>query len=310
MVGHGRAPIWLDVSPWTYESLLRGKAEDMIDLLLSVVGHRNWQDLDVYARSAARCGFQGQKIVSVQDVPDDARAGLHENGFQIYDFGSSYPAGQHFQSLRYFVARDILLAAGQDEYRWVVWTDACDVVFQSDPIAALEHLRPAEIYAAKEGWLIRDQPINDVFIQRLELPQHEYLSLRQQEVLCSGTIVGRAPAMLLLFSRMCSLLERVGAMQGVDQGVFNYLARVEPFKSMIYIPEPEEGFVTTLGIFCAPSDRSTWTIEPPLLHRDSGLALTPDGTKPYAILHQYNRAYGPLNEDGAWRGIVERRWRG
>lgn len=278
------------------------------DLLLSVVKDRRWTDIDCYALSAART-FQGRKVMIVENVEDRALTNLRQLGFEVYPQKTTIQ-GLHFQSSRFFIAANFL-GDHREQFENVVWTDVCDVVFQRDPVKSmLEAIGTFQLLAVKEGWVIKNQAINDVWIKRLGLSPSEYASLREQEVLCSGTIAGKSEAMLYLFVEMCSRMR--DEMQGADQGVFNWIVRTTSFNSITKIAEPDEAFATTLGIFLAPSDPTIWTIKQPALYwtgSDRGLVYSPDGRKLYSIMHQYNRAYGPLDPTGCWRDAVERRYR-
>ena len=212
----------------------------------------------------------------------------------------------HFQSARYEVST-MYLKNHRGEFNRVFWSDACDVVFQSDPFVWMGNHRPAEkLIAAKEGWLIKDQPINDIWLQRLTSGGSEYQAVREQEVLCSGTILGEAVIMEELFYQISTYND---AMQGVDQGIFNLLMRRPPFVDVCCIPDIFEGFVCTCGPFFAQSDPAVWTIPAPICDKTTELISTPDGAKVFSTIHQFNRDGGVLNPDGSWRGILERKYR-
>ena len=140
----------------------------------------------------------------------------------------------------------------------------------------------ARLASAKEGWLIKNQGINDIWIKRL-VSGDEYENLREQEVLCSGSIFGNADTMLKLFEAMCSMFSPANDMQGIDQGVFNVLMRRSPFNDISRAPDPEEGLVSTCGIFLADSDPNIWTIKPPVFDRATGLVCTENG-QPFVSL--------------------------
>lgn len=280
----------------------------MTDIVLSVVKDRCWPDLDCYAISLARSGFAGRKVVLVEDVPQDAQDQLAHWGFEVVRFQSP-SMGLHFQTTRYINALDFL--GRQSGVGRVFWSDACDVVFQADPMEALGRAMGSyQLAAAKEGWAIKNQAINDVWIQKIGLSEGEYRGLREQEVLCSGTVGGTYEAVCFLFDRMIGLFHRSSGMQGIDQGIFNHVVRTKPFCDITRIPEPDDAFVATCGIFLSPSDPAVWTIPQPLF--DDGLVYTKPpciGGRLFAVQHQYNRHHGVADPDGAWRSLVERRYR-
>lgn len=278
------------------------------DLILAVMKNVNVWDVDCYAKSLAQVGYDGRKVFFVENIAPDAAELLSSQGFELIPFTTPAAAmSVHFQTSRYIVAAEYLEQHAR-EFSRVLWSDVWDVVFQSDPFAWWDqNAGHSRILAAKEGWLIRDQEINDVWISRLVGPsEHEYL--RGQEVYCAGTVMGDADAMLALMTWISSWVRSADSMQGLDQGMFNVLMRREPFRQWVRAPEPSEGFVCTCGPFLAPSDSSKWTVSPPVFDRDTGLVYTSEG-KLFSVVHQYNRNNGPLNQDGAWCGILQRRYR-
>jgi hypothetical protein len=278
----------------------------MTDLILSVVKDRRWSDIDCYALSLSRSGYSGKKVMLVEEVPEDAQSNLRELGFEVIPFIT--PASLqylHFQTSRYFQAIQYLRQ--HTELRYVIWTDVVDLVFQSDPIVWMDNnFGYCDILAAKEGWLIKNQDINDYWIRRL-VDDQEYTRIRELEVLCSGSIFGRANAILVLFEAMWQMFGQ-SDMQGIDQGVFNVLLSKAPFKDISRAPDPEEGLICTCGPFLAPSDPNSWTIKPPVFNHATGLVSTESG-KTFSVVHQYNRHHGVFDPDGAWRNILEQRYR-
>jgi hypothetical protein len=271
----------------------------MDDLILSVVKDRQWSDIDCYALSLAKTGYKGRKVMYVENVTTEAQENLKALGFEVYQFSGTKP-NLHFQTYRYQIAEIFLQEHGK-EFSRVLWTDVCDLVFQTDP----SNMPVSRLLAAKEGWKIKDQAINDVWIKRCG--GDYYSSLREEEVLCSGTIAGSSVVIETLFRDIVNYSH--DSMQGIDQGLFNFLARQKPYSDYLGIPEMSEGWVCTCGPFLAPSDPKTWTIDPPVFDRSTGLVMTPDGSKAFTIMHQYNRNYGQFDPSGDWRGIVERKYR-
>jgi hypothetical protein len=282
----------------------------MTDLVLSVVKDRRWCDIDCYALSLAQSGYQGEKVMFVDNVPPDGIANLAALGFQVIPFVTPQ-SDAHFQTYRFFPATDFLRKQ-KDKYRFVFWTDVCDLVFQTDPTVWLEqNMGSARLIHAKEGRLIKNSGINDIWVQKIVSPE-VHARVREEEVLCSGTIQGDSEMMLKLMERMC--LESIGisGMQGIDQGLFNHVARTSPFKEVSRTPEMSEGFISTCGMFLSAGEENAphvWTVEPPYFDRETGLVMTGDRSKPFAIAHGYNRAWGIFDPNGDWRSILERRYR-
>ena len=281
----------------------------MNDLVLAVMKNVNWHDVDCFIVSLRRTGYSGRVVMFVENITEDARTKLKEFGVELVDFNTPAAAmSVHFQTARY-IPGAAFLQEHYKEFRYVMWTDVWDVVFQSNPFEWVEEntSHAPTIVAAKEGWLIKNQAINDIWIQKLTSGE-EYARLREEEVLCAGTIFGDAESMKNLISAIANQVLTVDGMMGLDQGMVNVFLRRSPFKAITEIPDPSEGFVATCGPFLAPSDPATWTIAPPVFDRETGLVKTQDG-KVFCVQHQYNRNEGPLNQDSAWRSIVQGRYR-
>lgn len=281
----------------------------MQDLILSVVKNRRWEDLDCYAISLKRSGYEGRAVMLVEDVNPDVTIQLNEYGIETIPTKTCTNA--HFQTTRFIPALEYL-HLHHGEFRNVLWADACDLVFQTNPFEILEKEITGFNYliAAKEGWLIKNQGINDIWVRKL-VAEQTYRKLREEEILCSGTIAGTSEAMEFLFQEMVDRMVGIDSMQGIDQGLFNVIARMEPFKSLIRIPEPDEAWVSTVGIFASPSDPAVWTIPMPYFD-DSGRVWTKPpviGGRLFAIQHQYNRHHGIADPDGTWRYKVEANYR-
>lgn len=279
-----------------------------MDLVLSVVKNRPWCNLDCYALSLEQSGFKGKRVMFVEDVPDDAIQNLKNLDFEVIPF-KQY-THHHFQTFRFFIALDYL-RQNWSKYRYVIWTDTSDLVFQSDPFVWMEqNMQGRKLIAAKEGRLIKDEGVNLMWINRIHISNEEKQRLMNEEVLCSGTIQGESETMLHLFEKMVEWIPHSDDCQGQDQGIYNMVARMPEFQEVTRTPEMSGGFIATVGMFLSKNnDPSVWTVEHPYFDRDTGLVMTHDRSKPFCIQHCYNRNYGLYDPDGSWRGIVENRYR-
>jgi hypothetical protein len=278
------------------------------DLILAVMKNVHWHDVDCFALSLARTNSKACKVFFVENITEEASDKLNSMGYHLITFTTDAEAlSSHFQTSRYIPAATYL-EKHWNEYRWIMWTDVWDVVFQADPFAWLEeNAGDAKLIAAEEGWLIKNQAMNDIWIEKLVSPQ-EYQHLREGEVYCSGTIFGEARAMKTLLETIACWVKSGDGMQGLDQGMYNVLLRSSPFSQIMRAPTPDEAFIATCGPFLAPSNRDHWTIDPPIFDRTTGLVFNQQG-KRYCLVHQYNRVGGEFNPNGDWRAILERRYR-
>jgi hypothetical protein len=277
----------------------------MDDVVLSVVKNRFWKDLDIYALSLVKSGFKGRKVMFVEDVPVDAQDNLKALGFEVIPFTTPKEYQHlHFQSYRYKIAADFM----DENFRslnFALWTDVCDLVFQSNPF---DFVHGRKIVAAKEGRLISaggGKGWNEIWIRTIAAPDW----LLDEEVLCSGSILGPALAMRALMMSIWAGCITQGELRGIDQGIYNWVVREGVFKDLLRVPEMSEGFVSTCGMFMSEYNNDEWTVPPPYLDRENGLVLNELG-KPFSIAHCYDRTGGFLNPIGDFRAILERRYRG
>src|ERR1700693_4094208 len=119
----------------------RGNMDATNDLILTTAVRYDWPLLQTYAKSLVQSGFRGEKVILVQDVSFAARQGLLDLGFTLVDF--SITNVWNPQLTRYTPAVNFLK---DKDFRYVIWTDMKDVIFQADPSLWLEkHLSPSRL---------------------------------------------------------------------------------------------------------------------------------------------------------------------
>ena len=288
------------------------------DVAISVIRGYQWGQIRPYVVSLARSGFTGTKVIFVEDVSLEARENLARYGFIVKDWvmrqqlgARQGPPGSRAASdywtlfnTRFSPAIDYL--ASHPEFRYVLYTDCRDVVFQTDPSAWLERAfrkHGAKIYGSSECWQMMAQPINLVWM--IEAFGHAgYRDFHEHEVLCCGTLIGEASAILEMLIQMRTIM--LGTRDLVmDQAVLNYLLRTSEFQHRVYIPKMSEGFVATSRAFLEGSGEHVsipWTDESPVLDVASGLVRAPQTLVPFSIVHQYDR--NPL-----WTRIMQEKYR-
>jgi len=278
-----------------YDNALMRKIHPSTDVVISATQGYDWDRLHAYANSLVRSGFSGTKLFFVDGITQRARQNLLRLGFTLVDF--------HADNSKPFVTSRFApvvkyLAENASRFRYIIWVDCRDLVFQTDPSAWLEkHLAPHKILGASECCRIKDEPLNDQWV-RTAVP-HEADWVREHDVLCGGTVAGEVETMKLFFDRMQTLLNEHG---GVDQPLLNYLFRMAPFTEMSRAPKMAEGWTATAGWCLACAERWVRTDEAPVLDKKSGTALTPNGKTPFVILHQYDR-------NGDWQWIVSQKYK-
>jgi hypothetical protein len=272
----------------------------MTDAVIGVAKGYGWPELRNYAVSLAKCGFAGEKILFVDGVSEEALANLRRLGFTLVPYTNpdsirDKKCGSHEDGLawgffgrwRYRPVIDYITPRIEG-FRYIVWCDVRDVVFQTDPAEWLaENLNGAKLIGATEGFLIGDQQHNADWAQRTSPKDYEWL--RKEEVLCVGTFAGEARTMLDAFKHMFWLHETVEDPEAFDQGLWNLLARTSPFKEVYRTPKLREGFCATgwpsKNLF--PGMRYVADQSP--VYCDDMVAYAPETGVPFSIVHQYDR---------------------
>jgi hypothetical protein len=251
-------------------------------------------------------GFQGDKVILASGMDSFSTSCLTNREFHVGSFNLTpvpfVTQGRFIPLLRY-------LKEFGEQYRYVIWVDAADQIFQSNPSDWLDKLPDEEhvIIAARECWRIKDElQFNDPWL-KASVTTPDYERLREQEVLCGGTVAGTPVAM---YSLMKSILESAqNNPRANDQSMLAYyLHRYTPAVS-VRIPSMRDGWTATCTAFDTqnfhspigkPADQLTDDV--PIFDTEKKLVLTPDGVTPFVLVHQYNR-------DARWIEIMRTKFR-
>jgi hypothetical protein len=275
----------------------------MTDLIASVVRDYGWPQLRVYANSLARSGFEGTKLMFVDDITAEARDNLTELGFVLVDTmlpppPSCVPAvfmlKRHKPLLEW-------LERNHEQLRYVICTGTRDVLFQADPTVWLaNNLQVPCIVGAGEGWRIKNESINDGWLRAM-FDSTQCDALGEHEVLCADTISGTSTLMLELLRYMDRLLQGASLL-AMDQGVLNFILRTQPFDALTRVPALRDGYVATWWPEKMKTDGARLIEhDAPLFDISDGTVYTPDGKTPYSMVHQYDRS-------PAWRDLMEAKY--
>ena len=280
------------------------------DAVIGVIRKYGWTDIRTYAVSLARCGFDGDKILFVENISLEARENLLRLGFWLVDFDSpeiirdknttssdgDALAWGFFGRWRWTPINEFL-AKHSDRYRYIIFCDTRDVMFQTDPSVWLEEnlKAPYKLVAAGEGWIVRDEPHNMVWLNAMG--QEILENLADMEVLCSGTFAGEAETMRKVFYDFITLHNKITNPRAFDQGFWNFLARVT-HRDVLYVPKSSEGFVATSwnGKQFYPK---AYTVDtPPIFNLEDHVVYAPETGEPFCIVHQYDREVN-------WRATID-----
>ena len=277
------------------------------DLVMTVVKNYDWPALMLYAVSLAKCGFKGTKLMLVQGITPWARQELTQLGFKLIDF-DFVDTLRGFGTIRFEPAAKFL--RDNKGFRYVIWSDMRDAVYQRDPSEWLEkNLRPYRLLASSEGVLIKSEIYNDQWVRQAFPEEHTWL--KEHEVCNSGAIAGDAEVMQAVFEKIYEISLRSDSNTGafLDQGLWNYVLRVSPFKEVSKISKTDESFFTSCNWFLVHDHGRTaesthghmWIDRPPVMRE--GLVYPPKGSEPYCLVHQYDR-------DSEWYAAVYKRYVG
>lgn len=285
--------------------------DDTNDLIMTAARGYDWPLLRVYANSLVRTGFRGTRLMLVQDITPIARQNLLNLGFILVDFNAGAkgsgldPVSSVIwlgQAGRYVPAAEFLK---DKDFRYVVWADVRDVIFQTNPSLWLEkHLSPYKLLGCTEGLSIGGEYYNDNWLKQASYPDTiAYETSRNNDICCSGTIAGEASAVKELLCDIGTILttspnkpDYAGGMSPMlDQGVWNYL-RYTKYKDITRNPEWSEGFCATINWYIV----HRWAHDPVPEFKD-GVFYPRGKSYPFCMVHQYDR-------DPIWKSAVESRY--
>jgi hypothetical protein len=288
----------------------------MTDAVIGVVKGYGWPELRNYAVSLAKCGFGGEKILFVDGISEEATQNLRRLGFTLVPYENpasirDKKCGSQEDSLAWgffgrwrFLPVINYLRHRIPMFRYIVWCDVRDVMFQTDPAQWLEeNLNGAELVGAAEGYLIENQQHNAFWAQRTSPGDYEWL--KKEEVICSGTFAGVAETMLSAFEHMFYLHENIADAAAFDQGLWNLSARTK-YRKVFRAPKMREGFCATgwpsknaMVGFQYATDQSP-------VYCNDFIVYAPETGVPFSIVHQYDREPAWANGVSAIMARVEK----
>jgi hypothetical protein len=282
------------------------------DLVITCIAGYGWEQIRPFALSLLHSGFKGDKIILAGNTDPFVIECLDNRGFDVVQFNLEGTDPRGFVIKQRFIPLLRFLAAHKHEYRYVIWADAGDQIFQSNPSIWLEQHLPEGIpalVAARECWRIKDETQFNAPWAKATVPD-DYEWLCNQEICCGGTIAGDAETVFRAISKIYEMLCANPAAN--DQAAWSYLVHKPfafPVPTKIWIPDMSDGWTATCSAVKTPTfssiigrDESLLTDKAPVFDMTRGLVLTPDGKTPFALVHQYNR-------DGRWTHIIHQKYR-
>ncbi len=219
------------------------------DVSIAVLYGMEWAAFRPYAVSLVRSWFEGVRVVFVENITPETRTNFEKLGFVVKDiqipvvgldalnqpgnaFAHNFGRQRPLEPARFLE---------QNAFRYVIWTGARDVFFQSNPVTWLEkNLEDKELVLAGLRHTSVGCPYNDTWIRNAAQDDSLWDEVRNQEALCTDIMAGTSDAMHdLLMDIYEGCLQNPYA---VDQAMMNCLVRTSPYKEISLVPGIDETF--------------------------------------------------------------------
>ena len=253
-------------------------------LVLGAINHHEWPVVAPWIKSLRQTPFKGRVVlVTYEDVAESVKAQMREHGVEVVEATMEISVNRG----RFKDFASILETVEPDTC--VVATDVRDVVFQTDPSSLAGLLSPTEnreLVVSSEGWRYRDSEWNLATLRKV-FPQHETAML-DEEVYCSGVIVGTARAMRDLSARIWELSRTAPSFNG-DQVAMNIALREPAFIKQTQFLDVKHGDIFHARATALRHKAGQPTAGEPTFSMVTGLAYKACKA-PVAVLHQYTES--------------------
>lgn len=236
------------------------------------------EDIKPFVESIEQSGYTGEKLMLVYEISNDTIEYLKSKGWSLY--GSELQ--QHIIVQRF---RDMYVLLQSLQTDVIIWCDVKDIVFQKNPTEWLDNNMKGDILAFSES-LIFDHDSWAHINAGTSFPI-EWEWLKNEEIYCAGTIVGRKDAIKDLFIDIYRWsLTTANPGQLADQAAYNILLRLHQFKDKVQFVKQQEGFAAQLHLKIRFDKQHLCSEE--LATIDGDLIKTSNGEL-FTIVHQYDR---------------------
>ncbi len=256
------------------------------DAVIGVVSGYAWPKVSVWVNSLNKSGFEGTKVLLSYDKGLLDADALCKRGVHVYEIERENPKVHvdRFEDLAAF------LEHRSDPYRYVVFTDVRDVVFQSDPTVGLEErLHIHTLLVCGESMRYRDQEWATNTMREAYPPC--WSSVKDRIIINCGVIAGEHVALSNLCRNTWALAQKAQA-RLADQQALNLLLMAPPYVNTTKVLCSADAWVAHLGTHpdaIGGPDQSLLTELPPVMDTGNGEVWDCALEKKYAIVHQYER---------------------
>jgi hypothetical protein len=218
-----------------------------ITVLTYCTGYR-YEVFQRFAGTLFDTGFSGNLVFVIQERDKPHIIRLQETYKNVSYYVDDVDNPRHCQQKRYYVFQKILPTLSTD---YVFLSDSRDVLFQRN--MELYPLDPTvDCFFFEEGLSIGSCPHNIAWLTPIETELGiEIISrIKDKKIICSGTTYGSKKGIQTYLDRMCDLMSNkihTESTPGFDQGIHNYLIRIEGFDTLkIKLLTNEDNLVNTL----------------------------------------------------------------
>lgn len=263
----------------------------MKNCLITISSGYSFEDLNNWIKTALANLDETTDIVLLIDKKDrDTFKYIHKN----YERISLIPIETKEVFYKIHVTRFLELATflkpKVNDYKYILFTDVRDVIFQSDPFVWISNnIQDKKIIVQTEGIKYKDYVLwgaND-FIKTFG--EEVFKIYENNDSYCCGVFAGESLSILNLFEDIYSNSITKPSPTG-DQAVLNYLIHQTNYKDSVLFLPYDSSFTCHLGVFAAvPKNEhieQTFTNKKPM--NVDGKVYTANNEL-YSIVHQYDR---------------------
>ena len=270
------------------------------DLIIGAFSNYGYDAVKPWIESINQTEFVGDKVLITINVSEETNQQIRDAGFTVIPKKSD---GKMMFHMERFLHLFTYLKDTKWDYRYVITTDVRDVIFQSNPIDWLETylVRDRVLVASSEAIQIKNENWNKENIFKC-FGETFYDHIKEQEVLCVGTLAGTGYAM----ADLCGMLFQLSINRAdwvADQAAYNFLMRMYPYNLNTWFARLEDGWAINAHVTNRESQYEEFG--PFLLEErpffEDGLVKDAKTKRPFAIVHQYDRVR-------AWKKFYEEKY--
>jgi hypothetical protein len=286
------------------------------DLVIGAIDKYNFEQIAPWVNSLDRSGFSGIKAVVAYNINHATCEELTKRGYSILAFQRdpvsgdlSYPSRDYAVVTDRFLHYYLMLNNPQNAegIRYVIATDAKDVIFQRNPSDFLNGCNPG-IVASSEGIAYEHEPWGRNNLTQsfgpLVYEQHKTNTIINCGVL-AGTFSHFMGLCKSIYLMSHGTVQHVPGGGGPDQAALNLLLSTEAYKECTMVTTHADAWACQAGTTMDPNKIDSYrphiTESLPRFYPGTGEVMNASG-EPYTLVHQWDRV-------PEIRAAVEKRYR-